>query len=428
MTNDDQTIAEQILSRAAGKAVTAGAFVTPEADLITVHDWYTVNAFRTLQAFGVDRLAAPDKVLLCTDHEPLAVSPAAFARQRQIAQIAERYGIKAHYPAGRGGLGHVFPVERGIVRPGMFILAYDTHVTNYGAIGALGIPILTEVAEVLALGSVWVAVPETLRIDLVGRLGPGISARDAAQKIIGTIDQRLFEDAVVEFGGPALADLDIDARFTICNTPLEVGAVSAIFEVDALARDYSAARTSEPIALLAPGANARYRDRVTFDLSAVEPQVAIPPTPDNVVGIDTVAGTRIQHAYIGSCASGMITDMRIAAQILKGRRVDANVRLIITPATQEVMEISAREGLIAIFAEAGAMVTVPGCGVCAGGRIGGVASGETSIGTGTRNEPGRLGAHDAILHIASPATVAASAVAGFITDPRAYLNLAEQTQ
>jgi 3-isopropylmalate/(R)-2-methylmalate dehydratase large subunit len=423
---NEQTIAEQILSRAAGQAVSAGDFLSPQADLITVHDWYTVNAFRTLQSLGVDRLAAPDKVLLCTDHEPLAVSPAAFARQRQIAQIAQQYGIKAHYPAGRGGLGHVFPVEKGIVRPGMFVLAYDTHVTNYGAIGALGIPVLTEIAEVLALGSVWVAVPETLRIDIVGRLGFGVSARDAAQKIIGSIDQRLFEDAVVEFGGEGLAGLDIDARFTLCNTPLEVGAVSAIFEVDEFARDFAAARTDMPVALLAPGTNARYRDRVTFDLSGVSPQVALPPTPDNVVDVAAIAGTKIQHAYIGSCASGMITDMRAAAEILRGRRIDANVRLIITPATQEVMEIAAREGLIQIFAEAGAMVTVPGCGVCAGGRIGGVTSGETSIGTGTRNEPGRLGAHDAVLHIASPATVAASAIAGCITDPRAYLNPEEQ--
>jgi len=308
----------------------------------------------------------------------------------------------------------------------MFVLAYDTHVTNYGAIGALGIPVLTEIAEVPALGSVWVAVPETLRIDLVGRLGFGISARDAAQKIIATIDQRLFEDAVVEFGGPALATLDIDARFTICNTALEVGAVSAIFGVDAFARDFAAARTEHPVALLAPGANAVYRDRVTFDLSAVEPQVAIPPTPDNVVDISAVAGIKIQHAYFGSCASGMIADMRAAASILEGRKIGSQVCLIITPATQDVMVIAASEGLIDIFAEAGAMVTVPGCGVCAGGRIGGVTSGETSIGTGTRNEPGRLGAHDAVLHIASPATVAASAVAGCITDPRDFLNLSEQ--
>lgn len=421
MTFEGSTLAEQILSRVAGRPVRAGAFIVPQADLITVHDWYTVNAFRTLEAYGVERLADPDRVLLCTDHEPLGVSPAAFLRQRQIGQIAERYGIKHHYPSGRGGLGHVFPVEKGIVTPGMFVLAYDTHVTNYGAIGALGLAVLTEVAEVLALGSVWVSVPETLRVDLVGELGPGVSARDAAQKLIGTIPQPLFEDAAVEFGGPALAGLDMDARFTLCNTPLEVGSVSSIFEVDDYARAYAKARSGRDFPAMAPGARAKYRERVTFDLSAVEPQVALPPTPDNVVDVSAVEGTPIQHAFVGSCASGMITDMRATAAVLKGRTIHPKVRLIITPATQEVFETASREGLIQIFAEAGAMVTAPGCGVCAGGRIGGVTSGETSIGTGTRNEPGRLGAHDAILHIASPATVAASAVAGFITDPRPHL-------
>lgn len=422
MTDEQsRTLAEIILSRAVGRPVQAGEFVTPRADLVTVHDWYTLNAFRTLETFGVERLADPDRVLLCTDHEPLGVSPAAFARQRQIGQIAERFGIRHYYPAGRGGLGHVFPVERGIVRPGMLVLAYDTHVTNYGAIGALGIAVLTEIAEVLALGSVWVAVPETLRVDLVGSLGPGVSARDAAQKLIGTIPQPLFEDAVVEFGGPALEGLDMDARLTLCNTPLEVGSVSCLFEVDAYAQDYAQARSGEAVARMRPGERARYRERVTFDLSRVAPQVALPPTPDNVVDVTEVEGIPIQHAFVGSCASGMITDLRATAAVLKGNVVHPGVRLIITPATQEVLEIASREGLIEIFAQAGAMVTAPGCGVCAGGRIGGVTSGETSIGTGTRNEPGRLGAHDAVLHIASPATVAASAITGRITDPRPRL-------
>lgn len=417
----DQTLAEQILSRVVGRRVMAGEIVMPEADLVTVHDWYTVNAFRTLEAHGVTRLHAPDRVLLCTDHEPLAVSPAATARQRAIAAIAQRYGIEHHYPSGRGGLGHVFPVERGIVRPGMFVLAYDTHVTNYGAIGALGIAILTEVAEVLALGSVWVAVPETLRVDLVGRLQPGIGARDAAQALIGTLDQPLFEDAVVEFGGSGLADLDIDARFTLCNTPLEVGAISALCEVDDRAVAYAGARTTQPVAPLRPGADARYRARRVFDLGTIEPQVAVPPTPDNTVPVAEVAGTAIDHAYIGSCASGMISDLRVAAALLRGRTVHPGVRLIVTAATQDVMRQASEEGLVSVFTEAGAMVTAPGCGVCAGGRIGGVTSGETSIGTGTRNDPGRLGAHDATLYLASPATVAASALNGRITDPRSLL-------
>lgn len=415
-----QTITEKILSRICGRRVSAGEVVMPEAELITVHDWYTVNAFRTLEDFGVQRLHDASRVLLVTDHEPLAVSPQAFARQHAVRSIAQRFGV-AHRDAGRGGLGHVFPVEEGLVTPGMFIFAYDPHVTNYGAIGALGVAVLTEIPEVLACGSVWLPVPETLRVDIIGALPFGVFARDAAQKLIGSHDAALFEDAVVEYGGPGLAALDIDARHTLCNTPVELGAVSSLVEPDARCMAYVQARAQRPVHRAMPDADAVYRARITLDLSAIVPQVALPPTPDNVVDVTEVAGKAIGHAFIGSCASGMLDDLRVAAAVLRGRQVAPGVRLIVTPATQQVAADAAAEGLIEVFMRAGAMVTAPGCGVCAGGRIGGVAAGEVSIGTGTRNEPGRLGAHEAVLHIAGPATVAASAVAGSIADPRPFL-------
>lgn len=415
-----QTITEKILSRICGRRVTAGEVVMPEAELITVHDWYTVNAFRTLDEFGVTKLHDASRVLLVTDHEPLAVSPQAFARQHAVRGIAQRFGV-AHRDAGRGGLGHVFPVEEGLVTPGMFIFAYDPHVTNYGAIGALGVAVLTEIPEVLACGSVWLPVPETLRVDITGALPFGVFARDAAQKLIGSHDAALFEDAVVEYGGPGLAALDIDARHTLCNTPVELGAVSSLVEPDARCMAYVQARAQRPVHRAMPDADAVYRARITLDLSSLAPQVALPPTPDNVVDVTEVAGKAIGHAFIGSCASGMLDDLRVAAAVLRGRQVAPGVRLIVTPATQQVAADAAAEGLIEVFMRAGAMVTAPGCGVCAGGRIGGVAAGEVSIGTGTRNEPGRLGAHEAVLHIAGPATVAASAVAGSIADPRPFL-------
>jgi 3-isopropylmalate/(R)-2-methylmalate dehydratase large subunit len=415
-----QTIAEKILSRICGRRVSAGEIVMPEAELVTVHDWYTVNAFRTLDEFGVTQLHDASRVLLVTDHEPLAVSPQAFARQQAVRAIAQRFGV-AHRDAGRGGLGHVFPIEEGIVVPGMFILSYDPHVTNYGAIGALGIAVLTEVPEVLACGSVWLQVPETLRVELTGRLPFGVFARDAAQKLIASHDPALFEDAVVEFGGKGLAELSIDARQTFCNTPVELGAVSSVVEPDARALAYVGARAQRAMQPMLADADARYRARVTLDLSKLVPQVALPPTPDNVVDVTEVAGRPIQHAFVGSCASGMLEDLRVTAAVLRGRQVAPGVRLIITAATQQVAADAAAEGLMEVFIRAGAMVTAPGCGVCAGGRIGGVSAGEHSIGTGTRNEPGRLGAHEAVLHIAGPATVAASAVAGAIADPRPLL-------
>lgn len=415
-----QTITEKILSRICGRRVSVGEVVMPEAELITVHDWYTVNAFRTLDDFGVTKLHDASRVLLVTDHEPLAVSPQAFARQHAVRGIAQRFGV-AHRDAGRGGLGHVFPVEEGLVTPGMFIFAYDPHVTNFGTVGALGIAVLTEIPEVLACGSVWLQVPETLRVDIIGALPFGVFARDVAQKLIGSQDAALFEDAVVEFGGPGLAGLGMDARHTLCNTPVELGAVSSVVEPDAVCMAYVKARAQRPIHAAMPDADAVYRARITLDLSAIAPQVALPPTPDNVVDVNVAAGKPIGHAFIGSCASGMLDDLRVAAAVLRGRQVAPGVRLIVTPATQQVAADAAAEGLIEVFTRAGAMMTTPGCGVCAGGRIGGVTSGEVSIGTGTRNEPGRLGAHDAVLHIAGPATVAASAVAGQIADPRPFL-------
>ncbi|WP_368414571.1 aconitase family protein [Falsiroseomonas sp.] len=415
-----QTITEKILSRICGRRVFAGEVVMPEAELITVHDWYTANAFRTLDEFGVTKLHDASRVLLVTDHEPLAVSPQAFARQQTVRGIAKRFGV-AHRDSGRGGLGHVFPIEEGLVTPGMFVFAYDPHVTNYGALGALGVAVLTEIPEVIACGSVWLQVPETLRVDIVGSLPFGVFARDVAQKLIGSHAAALFEDAVVEFGGPGLAALGMDARQTLCNTPVELGAVSSLVEPDALCMAYATPRAQRPIHAMLPDADATYRARITLDLSAIAPQVALPPTPDNVVDVTAIAGMPVGHAFIGSCASGMLDDLRVAAAVLRGRQVAPGVRFIVTPASQQVAADAAAEGLMEVFLRAGAMVTAAGCGVCAAGRIGGVASGEVSIGTGTRNEPGRLGAHDAVLHIAGPATVAASAVVGAIADPRPFL-------
>jgi 3-isopropylmalate/(R)-2-methylmalate dehydratase large subunit len=274
------------------------------------------------------------------------------------------------------------------------------------------------VTELLALGSVWQTVPETVRIELTGRMQKGVSIRDVAQRLLFTLDPELVDDAVIEFGGAGTAGLGIDARYTLCNTPTEIGARSSIVEPDKIVTDYLAERCSDPVDLLKADTDARYRAVVTVDLSTCEPQVSLPPRPENVADVSTVAGREIDHAYIGSCASGMLTDLRVAAELLRGRQVNPRVRLFVTPVSQEVARAAAQEGLMEVFIKAGAIITQAGCGVCAGGRIGPVAPGEVSIGTGTRNDPGRLGAHDATLYLASPATVAASAITGEITDAR----------
>ncbi len=417
-----KTITEKILSRVTDSDVSAGDIIYPEPELLTVHDWYVVNFDKALQDLGVERLYDPDKLLICTDHEPVAVSPQAAERQKQVREIVKKYGITHFYDTGRGGHGHVFPVEMGYVKPGMFVEAYDVHVTNFGAVGALAIPMLIEITEVLACGSVWLRTPDTVRVNLTGALAPGTGIRDVAQKLICDLGAARVDYAVVEYGGPALAAIDIAGRHTLCNTPIDVGAKSVLVEPDQATLDYLAGRVDGPVELIASDADATFREVVDYDLDVLEPQVAVPPTPDCVVGISEVAGRAVQHAFIGSCAAANLSDLRVAAEILKDHKIHPDVRFIITPGTQEIMSAAESEGLLHLFAEAGAMITQPGCGPCAGGRIGGMANGETSINTGTRNDYGRLGALDAEIYLGSAATVAASAVTGKIADPRDFLN------
>ena len=417
-----KTITEKVLSRVTGSDVSAGDIIYPEPELLTVHDWYVVNFDKALQALGVEQLYDPDKLVISTDHEPVAVSPQAAERQKQVREIVKKYGIKNFYDAGRGGHGHVFPVEMGYVKPGMFVEAYDVHVTNFGAVGALAIPVLIEITEVLACGSVWLRTPDTVRVNLTGELLPGTGIRDVAQKLICDLGAARVDYAVVEYGGPALASIDIAGRHTLCNTPIDVGAKSALVEPDQSTLDYLAGRVDGPMELIASDADATFREVVDYDLNVLEPQIAVPPTPDCVVGVSEVAGRAVHHAFIGSCAAANLSDLQAAADVLRGHRIHPDVRFIITPGTQEIMSEAESAGLLRLFAEAGAMITQPGCGPCAGGRIGGMANGETSINTGTRNDYGRLGAPDAEIYLGSAATVAASAVTGKITDPRDFLN------
>ena len=415
-----QTLTEKILARKVGRDVRPGEIIFPEPDLIVVHDWYSANAGRALQQFGVERLYAPEKVMFVTDHEPVALSAESAAKQTEIRDIARRYAIGHHFDVGRGGHGHIFPVEAGFVRPGMFIEAYDTHVPNYGAVGALGFPMLNEIVEVMALGSIWIRMPATIRINLRGRLERGVLIRDFAQKLIADLDADLVNYTVVEFAGPALEHICVDERLTLCNTPIEIGAKSVIVEPDEVVRDYLAGRLEGDIEILRSDPAAHFAHVRDYDLSTLEPQIAVPPMPDCVVPISTVTGKPVNHAFIGSCASGSLTDMREAARYLKGRKIDPAVRMFVTPGTQAILRSAMAEGLIDIFVSAGAIVTAPGCGPCAGGRIGSLGRGEVSINTGTRNDFGRLGARDSEIYLASPASVAVAALTGKISDPRDF--------
>jgi 3-isopropylmalate/(R)-2-methylmalate dehydratase large subunit len=411
------TATQKFLARASQRPyVEPGEVVYPVPELVIIHDGFVETAYRELHALGYGSVVDPHKVIFVTDHEVAYGSQRAVERGRNIRAVAKAWDIKQLYDAGRGGHGHIFPIEAGLIRPGMFLFCYDMHCTNFGAVGALAMAAGTEVTSVLATGTLWTSVPETLRIDLLGVLNSGAHARDVGFLLAqGFADGRWevqYDNRVVEFGGPGLASLDLPARVALCNSITEMGVANVLFDSAPPGIDVHGAADF----LSDPGA--RYEARISFDLSTVEPQVALPGGPDRAERLASVVGTRIDHASLGACGSGMYQDFADAARIMRGRRVAEGVRLFVVPGTAETARRMADEGLTQIFVEAGAIMLPPGCGPCAGGLMAPLGPGEVSVSTAATNHAGRFGAQDGEIYLASPLTVAASAVAGCLTDFR----------
>lgn len=415
--NRGMTAAEKIFARAAGLSfVEPGQILHPEPELVVIHDGAIEMAWRELSQLGYGRIAHPERVMFVTDHEVAYTTQRAVERGRNIRRIANEWQVGQHYDIGRGGHGHLFPIEAGIIRPGMFLFSYDMHCTNYGAIGAVCQMVSSEISTVLATGSVWVQVPETLLVRLSGSLPPGSHARDVGFVLAhGLASGRWgvkYDNRLIEFTGPGLDGLDLAARVALCNSVTEVGVNNVYF-----------AATPEQIASSPYGdfssdANARYEAEIEIDLSAIVPQVALPGGPDRAADLASVVGQPIDHAFIGACGSGMYEDFAIAARVFEGRQVASGVRCFVVPGTIETAQRLANDGLAQIFMQAGALMLPPGCGPCAGGAMAPLGPGEVSIATAATNHAGRFGAHDAQIYLGSPLTVAASAVAGQILDAR----------
>lgn len=402
---------QKLLARAAGlKHVEIGEVVYPRPDLIIIHDGFVEGAYRELSALGYKSIRNAENIMFVTDHEVAYGSPLAIARGAAIRDVAKRWKVGHFYDVGRGGHGHLFPLELGLVRPGMFVFAYDMHCTTFGAVGALALGIGPEVTSVLATGSVWTQTPETIRFDLQGRLRKGAHPRDAGFVLAhGLATGRWdvdYDYRVIEFGGEGAEALDLATRVALCNSVTEIGIATVLFS--APAQRGAAAFESDP--------DASFQARIAIDLDDVEPQVALPGGPEKAAPVSSVAGRDIQHAYIGSCGSGMCEDFADAASVLRGKRLAGGVRLFVTPGSVATAQRLANEGLTQVFMEAGAIVLPSGCGPCAGGLMGPVGAGEVSISTAAANHAGRLGAGEA--YLGSPLTVAASALRGRITDPR----------
>jgi 3-isopropylmalate/(R)-2-methylmalate dehydratase large subunit len=414
------TAAEKILARACGlERVRAGEIVYPAPDFVIIHDGVVMGAKQELDALGIDRLFDPDRVMMVTDHDVVYLNERAVARGAFNRQAAAAWGVKAFYDAGQGGHGHIFPTERGLLLPGMFYFDNDRHCTNAGGIGALAIRVGAEIGRVLATGTTWTLVPKSIRVTLKGVVQPGVYARDIGFHLGRTVRERGIDldYRVLEFAGE-IEQLALCERVALCSTPTEMRAIGVFFPPSAQVLEYARARAKRPFIPVYPDADAAYDAELTIDVSALEPQVALPGAPHKAANLSDVAGTKIDHAFIGSCGSGMYEDLEAAAAILRTRRVAPGVRLLVVPGSEESTRRLHREGLLDVFQQAGAFVLPAGCGPCASGRMGLMHSGEVSICTATANAPGRFGAKDAHIYLGSPATVAASAVTGRITDPR----------
>jgi 3-isopropylmalate/(R)-2-methylmalate dehydratase large subunit len=424
--NAGMTAVEKILARASGlKETHAGEIVHPAPDFVMIHDGVVTGAKQELDALGINRLFDPDRVMMVTDHDVLYNNDRAVARGAFNRKAAQAWGVKNFFDAGRGGHGHVFPTERGFVSPGTFYFDNDRHCTNAGGIGALAIRVGTDIGRVLATGSTWTVVPRTVKLTIKGQLQQGVYARDLGF----VIGKALLPDGafgvdidyrILEFAGE-LDQFSLAARVSLCSTPTEMRAIGVFFPPSEEIVAYARERAQRPFTPVYPDSDAHYDAQVEMDVSTLAPQVALPGGPYKAADLASVAGTRVDHAFIGSCASSMYEDLTIAASVLKGRRLASGVRMLVVPGSEDSTNRMRRDGLLETFQDAGAMILPAGCGPCASGRSGMVHSGEVSISTAVGNGAGRFGAKDAALYLGSPATVAASAVTGKITDPREFV-------
>ena len=415
-------ITEKILAKASGKkTVHPGEIVDANVDMIMVHDLTGPLAVEAFKKIGVEKVWDNQKVVVILDHQVPAESVKAAELHKTMRQFARDQKLRI-YDVGKGGICHQVMPEKGHVVPGTVIVGADSHTCTYGAFGAFATGIgSTEAAAVFATGKIWLKVPEAIKVNVTGQFQKYVTPKDLILSIIGRmgVDGAIYKSA--EFTGPTIKSMSIAGRMTLCNMAVEMGAKNGIVEPDETTRKFLEGRTSKALPnfeSLKSDKDAVYERTTEFDVSNMEPQVACPSSVDNVKPVSEVGNVPIEQAFIGSCTNGRIEDLRLAAQVLKGKRVKDTVRTLVIPASQEVYRQALNEGLMEIFTDAGAMVCGSACGPCLGGHIGLLAAGEVCVSTSNRNFIGRMGSTQASVYLASPATVAASAVTGKITDPR----------
>ncbi len=414
-------ITEKILAKAAGKKVVQpGEIVDANVDMIMVHDLTGPLAVEAFNKIGIQKVWDNQKAVVILDHQVPAESVKAAELHKTMRQFAKDQNLR-FYDVGRGGVCHQVMPEKGHVVPGTVIVGADSHTCTYGAFGAFATGIgSTEAAAVMATGKIWIKVPEAIKITVNGEFQKFVTPKDLILAIIGrlTVDGATYKSA--EFTGPTIKNMSIAGRMTMCNMAVEMGAKNGIVEPDETTRKFLEGRVNAlpNFEALKSDKDAVFGRTEEFDVSKMEPQVACPSQVDNVKPISEIGDMPIEQAFIGSCTNGRLEDLRLAAQVIKGKHVKDGVRALVIPASQEVYTQALKEGLLEIFTEAGALVCGSACGPCLGGHIGLLAAGETCVSSSNRNFIGRMGSPQANVFLASPATVAASAITGKITDPR----------
>lgn len=416
------TMTQKILARRAGlPSVKAGQLIEADLDLVLGNDITAPVAIREMNRFRKEGVFDKDKIALVPDHFVPAKDIKSAENCKCVREFAHRNKITNYFEVGQMGIEHALLPEQGLVAPGDVIIGADSHTCTYGALGAFSTGVgSTDMAAGMATGKAWFKVPSAIQFHLTGKLSPKVSGKDVILHIIGMIgvDGALYQS--MEFTGPGVGELSMDDRFTISNMAIEAGGKNGIFPVDEKTLAYEKEHGAAEGVIFEADPDAEYEKTYEINLSEIKPTVSFPHLPENAKTFDEIPEIRIDQVVIGSCTNGRISDLRSAAAILKGRHVAEGMRCIVIPATNRIYLEALKEGLLETFIQAGAVVSTPTCGPCLGGYMGILAAGERCVSTTNRNFVGRMGDTTSEIYLASPATAAASAIAGVIADPSSY--------
>jgi 3-isopropylmalate/(R)-2-methylmalate dehydratase large subunit len=413
------TITEKILAAHAGlEHVEPGQLINAKVDLALGNDITAPLAIQEFKKLGVKKVFDPERVVLVPDHFTPAKDIQSAEQAKILREFAREQGLTNYFEIGRMGIEHCLLPEAGLVGPGDLVIGADSHTCTYGALGAFATGVgSTDLAAAMVTGELWFKVPATILFRYHGKLQPWVGGKDLIIYTIGQIGVDGARYMAMEFTGEAVRELSMDGRFTMANMAIEAGGKNGIFAVDEKTKAYIQGRLKRDYRIYASDPDARYAETIDIDAAKIEPQVALPHLPENARSVKEIGEIKIDQVVIGSCTNGRLEDLRIAAQLLRGKKVHPEVRLIIIPGTQKIYAGALAEGLITIFIEAGAAVSTPTCGPCLGGHMGILARGERAVATTNRNFVGRMGHPESEVYLAGPAVAAASAVKGRIAAP-----------